>query len=105
LDGSMKALVDRSFSDLPEEYKKEIPWSDTVMKIKPTSDCPKGTRGRMAVFEMFKMDKDIEHAILTNPVESEILRIARTKGMFTLKEDAVIKAFEKTIPFEEVNKL
>jgi type IV pilus assembly protein PilB len=105
LEGSMKVLVDRSFIDLPPEFKKSIPFSDTVMKIKPTSDCPKGTRGRMAVFEMFKMDKDIEHAILTNPVESEILRIARSKGMLTLKEDAIIKAFQKTIPFEEVNKL
>lgn len=105
LDGSMKALVDRSFADLPAEYRKEIPFADTVMKIKPTSDCPKGTRGRMAVFEMFKMDKDVEHAILTNPVESEILRIVRAKGMLSLKEDAITKAFQKIIPFEEVNKL
>jgi type II secretory ATPase GspE/PulE/Tfp pilus assembly ATPase PilB-like protein len=75
------------------------------MKTKITSQFPKGTKGRMAVFEMFKMDKDIEHAILTNPVESEILAIARKKGMLSLKEDAIIKAFEKLIPFEEVNKL
>ncbi len=105
VDGSMKAFIDRSFADLPAQYKKDIPFADTVMKVKPTPDCPKGTRGRMAVFEMFTMDKDIEHAILTNPVESEILKIARGKGMLTLKEDAIIKAFQKTIPFEEVNKL
>jgi type II secretory ATPase GspE/PulE/Tfp pilus assembly ATPase PilB-like protein len=42
---------------------------------------------------------------LTNPVESEILRIARAKGMLSIKEDAMIKAFQKIIPFEEVNKL
>jgi type II secretory ATPase GspE/PulE/Tfp pilus assembly ATPase PilB-like protein len=59
----------------------------------------------MAVFEMFMMDKDIEKAILTNPTETEILRIARNKGMITVKEDAIIKAFQKVIPFEEVNKL
>jgi type IV pilus assembly protein PilB len=105
VDGSIKALIDKSFSDLPEEYKKEIPFSDTVYKIKPTSDCPRGTRGRMAVFEMFEMDKEIERAILTNPVESEILRIARNKGMLSMKESAIVKAFEKRIPFEEVNKL
>jgi type IV pilus assembly protein PilB len=105
VEGSMKAMIDRSFEDLPAEYKKEIPFTDTVMKAKPTPDCAKGTRGRMAVFEMFKMDKDIEKAILTNPVESEILRIARAKGMLSIKEDAMIKAFQKIIPFEEVNKL
>jgi type IV pilus assembly protein PilB len=105
VDGSIKAVIDRSFVDLPEQYRKDIPFSDTVMKVKPTPECPKGTRGRMAVFEMFTMDKDIERAILTNPTSTEIVRIARTKGMITLKEDAIIKAFEKVIPFEEVNKL
>lgn len=105
VDGSTKAMIERQFADLPEEYKKDIPFSDTVYKIKPTPECPKGTRGRMAVFEMFMMDKEIEKAILTNPTETEILRIARGKGMITVKEDAIIKAFQKVIPFEEVNKL
>jgi len=105
VDGSLKAMIDRSFADLPEQYKKEIPFSDTVMKIKPSSDAPKGTRGRMAVFEMFAMDKDIEGVILKNPTSSEIARIARSKGMLTLKEDGMIKAFQKIIPIEEAKKL
>lgn len=105
VEGSIKGIIDRSFADLPEQYKKEIPFSDTVMKIKPTSDCPKGTRGRMAVFEMFTMDKDIEQTILKDPNALEIARITRTKGMLTLKEDAMIKAFQKIIPFEEVTRL
>lgn len=105
VEGSTKALIERSFSDLPDEYLKEIPFTDTVYKIKPTPECPKGTKGRLAVFEMFMMDKDIEKAILTNPVESEILHIARKKGMLSIRESAIVKAFEKKIPFEEVNKL
>jgi type IV pilus assembly protein PilB len=105
VEGSIKALIDRNFTDLPAEFKKEIPFSDTVCKIKATPDCPKGTRGRMAVFEMFAMDKEIENAILTNPVESEILAIARKRGMLSMRESAIVKAFEKKIPFEEVNKL
>jgi type IV pilus assembly protein PilB len=105
VDGSIKAMIDRQFADLPAEYKKEVPFSDTVCRIKPTPDCPRGTRGRMAVFEMFMMDKEIEQAILHNPTETEINRIARSKGMLSLKEDAIIKAFQKVIPIEEVNKL
>jgi len=105
VEGSTKALIERNFADLPQEYLKEIPFTDTVYKIKPTPDCPKGTRGRLAVFEMFMMDKDIENAILTNPVESEILKIARKRGMLSIRESAIVKAFEKKIPFEEVNKL
>jgi type II secretory ATPase GspE/PulE/Tfp pilus assembly ATPase PilB-like protein len=105
IDGSIKAMIDRQFSDLPAEYKKNIPWSDTVAKIKITPELPRGTRGRMAVFEMFTMDKDVEKAILTIRLETEIIRILRNKGMLTLKEDAIIKAFERKIPIEEVNKL
>jgi type IV pilus assembly protein PilB len=105
VEGSIKGIIDRAFTDLPEEFKKEIPFADKVMKVKPTPESPKGTRGRMAVFEMFMMDKDVEQAILKNPTETEIMQIVRKKGMLTLKEDAIVKAFEKKIPFEEVNKL
>ena len=76
-----------------------------MYNINPTSDCPRGTRGRMAVFEVFKMDKDIESAILKSPTEMEISQLLRQKGMLSMKEDAIIKAFEKTIPLEEVNNL
>ena len=47
----------------------------------------------------------MEKVILTNPVESEISRVARQQGMLTMKEDALIKASEGTIPFGEVNTL
>jgi type IV pilus assembly protein PilB len=105
VDGSIKAMIDKQFEDLPQQYRKEINMSDTVYKMKVSSECPKGTRGRMAVFEMFKMDNDIEKAILSSPTEDQVRAIARSKGMLTIKEDAIIKAMEKKIPFEEVNKL
>jgi type IV pilus assembly protein PilB len=105
VDGSLKAMIDRQFSDLPEEFKKEIPWSDSVYKIAPNPAAPKGTRGRMAVYEIFSMDKDIEAAILRSATEIEIGQILRKKGMLSLKEDAIVKAFEAKIPIEEVNKL
>ena len=59
----------------------------------------------MAVFELFTMDADIEKIILTNPSDVEIYRAVRKKGMITMKEDAMLKAFQGMIPFEEVNKL
>lgn len=105
VEGSIKMMIDKQFSDLPEQYKSEIPFSDTIYGIAPTVDCPRGTRGRMAVFEVFKMDKEIENAILTNPTELEISRLLRQSGMMTMKEDALVKAFQKVVPLEEVNKL
>lgn len=105
IEGALKAIIDKQFEDLPHEFRSKVPFSDTVYRIKPTSDCPKGTRGRMAIFEMFRMDKDIERLVLKNATELEIQKLLRSKGMLSMKEEAIIKAFEKKIPFEEINKL
>ena len=105
VEGSIKMMVDREFADIPEQYRKAIPFADTVYEAAPSPDCPKGTRGRVAVFEAFKMDKEIESIILKSPTELEISKILRQRGMFTMRQDAMIKAFKKEIPFEEVNKL
>ena len=102
---SLKAMITKSFEDLPQEFKKEIPFADTVHAISPTADCPKGTRGRVAAFEILQMSKELEAVILKNPTETELFKVARRQGMFTLKEDALIKAFRKEIPIEEGNKL
>jgi type IV pilus assembly protein PilB len=105
LEGSIKMIIEKEFKDLPEEYQKEIPQASEVVGIQPTAEYPKGVKGRMAVFEMFKMTKELEKAILTDPSEVTMWPIVRAQGMFTMKEDAIIKALEKKIPFEEINKL
>jgi type IV pilus assembly protein PilB len=105
VEGSTKAMIDKQFEDLPEQFRNEIPDGKQVYKIKPTTECPNGTKGREAVFEMFAMTKEIESIILKNPVESEIYKVARSQGLITIKEDAIRKAMQKIIPFEEVNEL
>lgn len=106
IEGSIKNMIDEQFKDLPEQFKQKIPLDKTeFLKIKPTAECPNGTKGRVAVFEMFKMTRDIEKVILENPVESAIYDVARKQGLITMKEDAIIKALEKEVPFEEINTL
>ena len=105
IDGSIKAIIDRELAEVPTEFKKTIIYPQSIYQINPTPESPMGTHGRVAVFEMLPMSKEIEAAILTNPTELEINKIARAQGMLTMKEDAILKAFEKIIPFEEVNKL
>lgn len=105
VEGAMKEMFEKEFSDLPEDAKKQIPAMKEVLKLKPTPGCPNGTRGREAVFEMFAMNREIENVILKNPVDTEIYTAARKQGMLTMKEHAIIKALNKEIPFEEVNKL
>jgi len=52
-----------------------------------------------------EIDKAIEEVILKSPVEEDIFKAARTKGMLTMKEDAILKAIKGQIPFEQTNEL
>jgi len=105
VEGSLQAMMDKQFADLPDEYRKEIPVVTDVLENAPTAECPKGTKGRVAVLEMFKMDKELEKVILTNPTAPEIWRVVRAKGMITMREDAIVKMLNKEIPVEEINNL
>jgi len=105
IEGSLKLMIDKQFEDLPDQYKKEIQTAKQLYKIKPTSACPNGTRGRVAVVEVFAMNDELETVILKNPVENAIYDIVRRGGMLTMKEDAIMKSVNRIVPLEEVNTL
>jgi type IV pilus assembly protein PilB len=105
LTESMRVMIEKQLSDLPPEVRSTITLPAEVYKAAPSPTCPSGTKGRTAVFEFLKMDREIEHIILTNPVEQAVYEAARAKGMLTMRDDAVIKAFQGIIPFEEINNI
>jgi type II secretory ATPase GspE/PulE/Tfp pilus assembly ATPase PilB-like protein len=98
-------MIDKQFADLPKEFRYKIPETKDLYRIQPTAEFPRGTKGRQAVLEVFKMDKELEQAILTNPTSLNLAGVLRKKGMLSMKEDAIIQALNKQIPFEEVNKV
>ncbi|MEK7063730.1 MAG: GspE/PulE family protein [Patescibacteria group bacterium] len=105
VEGSVKAMIDREFQDVPPEFMKRVPAATEVYGVEPTAECPNGTRGRVGVFEFIATSKEMERVILSKPVNEEIYNVARKQGMFSMKEDAIIKMLEGAIPFEEVNTL
>jgi len=102
---AMKMIIDKEFEDLPAEFRQKILIPDHVYEAVQTPECPSGIKGRLAVFEMLQIDGDIQNSILKNAGETAIYEMARKKGMLTMREDAMLKAFEGKIPFVEVNKL
>jgi type IV pilus assembly protein PilB len=102
---SQKVMIERQLRDLPPEFRAKFPFSQNTYTAVPTATCPTGTKGRVAVFEFITMDKDIEHVILKDANEQTVYDIARRKGMLTMKDDALIKAFQGIIPFEEINNI
>ncbi len=103
LSVSQRKSIEKQLGSLPEKYRFKVP--DVVYEPVRTPTCPTGLRGRQAVFEVLEMSSDIEKIILDNPVDSRIWSAARAQGMMTMQEDAMIKAFDKRVPFSEVNGL
>ena len=102
MDESIKLQINDQMKDLPLEFKKDFTNRKDMYDTVPSSECPSGTRGRIAIFEMFKIDKEMQGVILKNPTQGEIYKIARKKGMLMMREDAMLKAVEGVIPFTEV---
>ncbi len=105
IDDSLHQMIEKEFTDLSEEFRKDLPIGNELSEALPSPECPSGTRGRIAVFEMFEVDKEMEATILKNPTEPEIYKAARAKGMLTMREDAIIKSAEGVVPLTEVYNL
>ncbi|MFT5360181.1 MAG: type IV pilus assembly protein PilB [Candidatus Paceibacteria bacterium] len=102
IDESTKEMIQKEIQDLPENLKQEFLNKKTMYKINETPSCPGGTKGRIAVCEMFEIDSDVERVILSKPNEQDIFKVVREKGMKTIKEDGIIKALDGKIPMQEV---
>jgi type II secretory ATPase GspE/PulE/Tfp pilus assembly ATPase PilB-like protein len=103
--GSIKELIEHEFRELPEKHRNVIPQSGHVLFAEPTSGCASGTKGRVAVMEAIEVNNEIQDLILKSASEDAFLEAARRNGFISMKEDAIIKALEHTIPFEEVSTL
>lgn len=100
LDEAVKAQIEEQIKDLPAEFKPKI--GNKMYDTVPSPECPSGTRGRIAIFEMFKIDKEMQAVILKNPTNAAIYKLARAKGMLMMREDAMLKSLQGIIPFTEV---
>ncbi|MGB0925221.1 MAG: GspE/PulE family protein [Minisyncoccia bacterium] len=104
-EASIKKMIQEQFADLPDEYKAKYNLDRNLYDVQPTKDSSSGTKGRLAILEMFKVDREIEELILKDPTEKAIYDAARRKGMLTLKDAAVLKGLEGLTPFSEINNL
>jgi type IV pilus assembly protein PilB len=102
MDDITRELIKKQFADYDKKYLDKLSLPDHMFEVKPISSAPTGLRGRIAVFEMFAIDRDIQELILKNPVEPELYKLCRAKGMLTLREDALLKALQGDILMQEV---
>lgn len=102
IDEATRMMIDKQFADLKPEFREKLNIGDTIYEAIPSPEAAEGVSGRIAIFEMFKVDKEMQEIILKNPQEQSIYELARSKGMLTIREDAILKSLKGDVPLQDI---
>lgn len=109
IDEALMTQVKHELTDLPKDSNINLDVNN--LKFYAPSDKTKtcqacnglGYKGRLGIYEIFTMNKEIEHMILGSSVsEYDMLAVAKKYGMITMTQDGLIKAARGLTSVEEV---
>ncbi len=104
LTASVLAQVKAELSRIPSSVLKE--YNVDLQKLKfygPKKDAERPYKGRVGIYEIFTMSKDIERKILTGQIsEYEFAELAQKQGMITMAQDGLLKALDGLTTVDEV---
>ena len=100
LENALKLL-----ESLPASEKKNVDMNN--LHFYKGAGCEKcsglGYKGRIGIYEIFTMNKEIESVILSGQVSEYVIQdMAVKNGMVTMAQDGVLKSLEKITTLEEV---
>jgi len=106
-DAEEKARLEKTLADLPAAIKKPDLKNLFLFKAAGCETCNQtGYKGRIGVFEAFRVDDETERVILGPlPLESEFKKIAQKQGMMTMNQDAVFKVLAGKSSLEELERV
>ncbi len=98
-------VIKEEIAKLSPEQQKNLSAEEPFKTYRPVG-CKfcggKGTKGRVALFEILEMTPQLEEIINKDLSESKIKEEAKRQGMITMKQDGVIKVLQGLISFEEM---
>ncbi len=103
----IKALITEEINALAPHVRKDIK-NPSPFKIYRAKGCRKcgesGFEGRIGIFEVISMTKQLAEVIMHEPSEEAIRKETSRQGMITLKQDGIIKVLQGYTTIEEVLK-
>lgn len=70
-----------------------------------TKETPNGYKGRAGLYETIAVDDDIQKMIINHSTANDIMRLARSKGTITMRQDGILKVLSGITTMEEVNRV
>lgn len=70
-----------------------------------SKETPGGYSGRAGLYETIVVDEDIQKMIISHSTANEIMRLAKTKGTVTMRQDGILKVLSGITSMEEVNRV
>jgi len=102
----IQEIIKKELEKLPKEIISNLQFPTSNFQIYHSPGCKacknKGVSGRIALFEIFEMTRELEEIINSGPTEHKILEEARRQGMLTMRQDGIIKALEGLVLMEDV---
>ncbi|MBU4348399.1 GspE/PulE family protein [Patescibacteria group bacterium] len=102
---SVAEIIKKELDKLPDSIKSSIKAKEPFTIYKPVgcSACKnKGISGRVGLFEILQMTKELEKIINTEMSEAKILEEAKRQGMISLRQDGILKALEGSVGIDEI---
>ena len=101
----IQELILQEVENLPPAVKNSLK-IEKPMSIFTNKGCSKchnmGFTGRIGIFEILTMSKNLAETILKDPSEAVIAKEAKEQGMITMRQDGILKVLEGITTIEEV---
>lgn len=104
----IQELIKKELGKLPKKTTEglKVKNPDGPYEIYHSPGCDackgKGISGRIALFEILIMTKELEAIITSGPTTEKILEEAKRQGMISLRQDGILKALSGLVSMEEV---
>lgn len=77
----------------------------TLVQGVDDKESPGGYKGRAGLYETIEVDDDIQKLIVSHATSSDIMKVAKSKGTVTMRQDGMLKALSGVTTIEEVNRV
>ncbi|MEK7452611.1 MAG: GspE/PulE family protein [Patescibacteria group bacterium] len=103
-EGRAREILNEVILGMPKFLQDEL--NKNEVNICQAKGCPKcsgkGTKGRIVIFEVIEMTKELRDIIINGQFNAKIEEETKRQNMITMKQDGIIKVLKGIISLEDV---